>query len=98
MRRKVLWMTAVVFVCMMVFPAAAGRLSAQSSAAGVQHLEDTLRKAAVSCYAADGVYPPDLETLEERCGLQINRKRYAVHYEVFAGNRMPEITVLERKS
>ena len=98
MGRKMLWMMALVFLCALLFSAAAGRLSDQSRDAALLQLEDTVRKAAVSCYAADGVYPPDLETLEERCGLQINRERYTVHYEIFAGNRMPEITVLERNS
>ena len=96
MRKKVLWMSAAILVCAVLFLTAAGNLSAESSRTGALQLEETLRKAAASCYAADGVYPPDLEYLEERCGLQINRTLYTVHYEIFAANRMPEITVLER--
>ena len=48
-----------------------------------------------NCYAAEGVYPPTLEYMEEHYGIQIDRQRYTVHYEVFASNIMPDITVLE---
>lgn len=58
--------------------------------------EDTLRKAVVSCYALEGRYPPDVAYLQEQYGLQLNEEKYIVHYEVFAENIMPEITVLER--
>jgi len=61
-----------------------------------QQLEDSLRKAAVACYAAEGVYPPDLNYLTEHYGIQIDEDRYAVFYEVFAENLMPEITVVEK--
>ncbi len=60
-----------------------------------KQLERALRLGAVSCYATDGQYPATLESLEERCGIRIDRGRYAVFYEVFAENLMPEITVVE---
>jgi hypothetical protein len=50
----------------------------------------------VSCYALEGQYPPDIAYLQEQYGLQIDMDRYMVHYEVFAENIMPDITVLER--
>lgn len=62
---------------------------------GKELLEENLRKAAVSCYAAEGVYPPDLDYIQKHYGIQIDQNRYAVHYEVFASNLMPDITVLE---
>jgi hypothetical protein len=52
----------------------------------------------VACYAAEGVYPPDLDYLKEHYGLQINEERYTVFYEIFAENLMPAITVLEKES
>lgn len=61
-----------------------------------QQLETALRRGAVACYAAEGVYPPDLAYLEEHYGLQIDREHYTVIYEVYASNWMPEITILER--
>ena len=61
---------------------------------GRQQLEDSLRRAAVAYYAAEGVYPPTLEELLRRSGVQIDRERYHVFYEIFADNLMPDITVL----
>ena len=63
---------------------------------GRQQLETALRRAAVACYAAEGVYPPTLEYLSEHYGLRIDEDRYIVFYEIFAENLMPDITVLEK--
>ena len=63
-----------------------------------QLLEDAVRRSAVACYAAEGVYPPTLTYLEERYGLQIDTARYTVFYDVFAENLMPDITVLENEA
>lgn len=60
-------------------------------------LQEALTRAAVTCYAAEGVYPPDLDYLVEHYGIQINDDLYAVKYEVIASNLMPDITVLEKQ-
>lgn len=60
-------------------------------------LEDSLRRAAVSCYAIEGCYPPSLEYLTENYGVYIDAERYVVFYDVFAPNLMPDITVLARR-
>ena len=60
-----------------------------------------IRKASgscVACYAAEGVYPPDLAYLEEHYGVQIDEERFTVSYVVFGSNLMPDITVLEQGS
>ena len=62
---------------------------------GKEQLEQVLHKTAAACYAAEGIYPPDLEYLEEHYGIQVDRDRYTVMYDVFASNLMPDITVLE---
>ena len=62
---------------------------------GRRQLEDAVRRATVACYAAEGIYPPSVAYLEEHYGIQIDHKRYAVMYDVFASNLMPDITVLE---
>ena len=68
------------------------------SAEGKHQLEDALRRAAVACYAAEGIYPPNLDYLQEHYGIQIDASRYTVVYDVFASNLMPDITVLEQPS
>ena len=60
-----------------------------------RQLEEVLRRSAVACYAAEGIYPPDLAYLEEHYGIQINEERYVVSYDALAENLMPDITVLE---
>lgn len=62
----------------------------------LQQLEESLQRSAVACYAAEGVYPPDLAYLEEHYGVQIDEKRFVVYYDAFASNMMPDITVLEK--
>lgn len=64
--------------------------------AGRRQLENALRRSVAACYAAEGIYPPNLDYLRQHYGLQINEERYRVFYEVFAHNLMPEMTVLER--
>lgn len=61
-------------------------------------LEENLRLAAVACYAAEGVYPPDVDYLAEHYGVTVDGDRYTVFYEIFAENIMPQITVVEKKS
>ena len=61
-----------------------------------RRLEDAIRRNAVACYAAEGMYPPDLEYLEEHYGIQINRERFDVIYQPIAENLMPDITVIEK--
>lgn len=91
-----LWMPVlIVAVALLFFTALSNMGTGQSEEAKAQ-LEDALRRTAVSCYAAEGVYPPTLEYMEEHYGIQIDRTRYTVHYEVFATNIMPDITVLEK--
>ena len=71
-----------------------GNLSAGSKNEERQHLEDALRRAALSCYASQGYYPPDVGYIEERYGIQIDRESFAVFYDVFAENIMPQIDVV----
>lgn len=79
------------------FLTAVAHLQRGQSREGKAQLADAVRKAAVACYAAEGIYPPTLQYLQEHYGLQINEDRYVVFYEVFAQNMMPDITVLERE-
>jgi len=40
------------------------------------------------------MYPPDVAYLEDNYGVVINHDKYIVHYDVFAGNILPNITVI----
>ena len=71
-------------------------LSSGYTRQGRQQLEDALRRSAAACYAAEGIYPPNVNYLAEHYGVQWDTERYTVFYEIFADNIMPEITVLEK--
>ena len=77
------------------FFSALSNLSRDRALEDKHQLESALARAAVACYAAEGVYPPNIQYLEENYGVQINKELYTVKYEVIASNLMPDITVLE---
>ena len=103
MKRKTkttrLWLPVVLAVVVLsalllwFFPAV-NHLSAGQHEEGRAQLEMALRRATVACYATEGIYPPTLDYLKQHYGIQIDKSRYSVFYEIFADNLMPEITVL----
>lgn len=87
----------LLILCVLVwFLAGISRLEAESRSQGAAQLEEALRRGAAACYAAEGFYPPDLSYLQEHYALEYAENQYTVHYEVFADNLMPEITVVEK--
>ena len=52
-----------------------------------------IERAAVLCYALEGFYPPQLEHLEEKYGLIVDRDKFFVSYRTFGSNIRPEISV-----
>ena len=88
-------LAAAVLLC---FLAGLSGISESQSEEGRQQLEEAIHRAAVSCYAAEGFYPPNIDYLTEYYGLQIDNSRYTVDYVVFAENLMPDITVLEKNA
>lgn len=83
---------------LVLFSTAVSNLEDGRVSEGRRQLEDSIRRSAVACYAAEGVYPPDLAYLEEHYGIQVDTRRYTVYYSIFAENLMPDITVLENAS
>lgn len=103
MRKKTRAAGPMLFILMglgvlLVFLSGLSNLREGRRSEGRQQLEDAVRRSAVACYAAEGIYPPSLEYLEEHYGIQVDRDRYTVVYEVFASNLMPDVTVLENVS
>ena len=88
-------LTTAILLC---FLTALSNLEQGRSNEGKHQLETALHRAAVACYAAEGIYPPDLDYLCQHYGVQIDRDRYTVIYDAFASNLMPDITVLEQTS
>lgn len=93
LRALILPLAAV--AALLVFFTALNHVQQGNADEGKRQLEDSIRRAAVACYAAEGRYPATLEDLEERYGIQIDRERFTVYYEVYGDNLMPSITILE---
>ena len=92
------WLAALLAaLCLVLFISSLASVDRQQGEEGRQQLETALRRAAVACYAAEGVYPPTVEYLQQHYGVQIEEERYIVFYEIFANNLMPDITVLEKE-
>ena len=91
-KRSVLLVTAML-LCFLI---SLFRLERGHQEMGRQQLETALHRAAVACYAAEGFYPPDVSYLMDHYGLRYDADAYWVHYELFASNLMPDITVIEK--
>lgn len=91
-----IWFPALVTVILVFFLAAVSNLQAGNEEEGKEQLEQAIRRCAVTCYAAEGIYPPNVNYMKEHYGIQIDEEQYLVIYDIFAENLMPDITVLER--
>lgn len=102
MKKKVpKWLrgAGIVAVCvgiLVIFATAISNLNAGSDEEEKKQLEEAIRRGVITCYATEGVYPPDFAYVKEKYGIQVDETRYLVIYDAFAENLMPDITVLER--
>ena len=86
----------VILLVLVAFLAATANLESGQGEQRRLQLEEAIHRAAVTCYAVEGIYPPDLDHLRRHYGLQVDEKHFDVFYEVFGSNIMPDITVVER--
>ena len=63
---------------------------------GELSVRNAILNSAKQCSAIEGAYPSSLAYLEENYGLVVNRSDYAITYEVFADNVMPNVVVLAK--
>jgi hypothetical protein len=101
MKKKLHWVQKLWFPVLCVgilvfFVTAVSGLKDGNSEKEKAQLEEAIRRSVITCYAAEGVYPPDFAYVKEKYGLVVDESRYLVVYDVFAENLMPDITVLER--
>lgn len=72
----------------------ARQLGGKADAEGLELAEQSIRRAAVQCYALEGAYPQDLSHLVERYGVAVDEDRCRVDYIYIGSNLMPDITVV----
>ena len=94
--KKLITVTALICIVLLLFSFGISRLEQGQRREDKQILEEALRRTAVACYAAEGFYPPDVAYMQQHYGLRFDESRFAVRYEVFASNLMPDITVLDK--
>lgn len=93
---KAVWKIVCLLLVLLTFLLSVARLERGRQEQGVRVLEDALRRAAVACYASEGFYPSDADYLREKYGVTYDESRYQIHYDCFASNLMPDITVVEK--
>ena len=84
----------VAVVALLWFSTALDDLGSGQAQEQLKQVEEAVRRSSVASYAAEGVYPPSLEALQKRFGLQIDETHCIVHYKAIAQNLMPDITVI----
>lgn len=67
-----------------------------SSNEAMRLVTESIKRATITCYAIEGSYPPSFQYLKDNYSISIDENTFAVHYEIFASNIMPEITVIAR--
>lgn len=97
-KRIVRILSPLLAVCILLFfLTALSNVGEEKALKDKAQLEEALRRAAVSCYAIEGAYPPTLEYLVENYAVSYDEERFVIKYELFASNMMPDITVLDFK-
>lgn len=73
------------------------KMGTGQQAESLKQLDSSIRKAVLTCYATEGVYPPSMDYLQKNYGIQVDEERFTVFYEIYGDNLMPNITVMERQ-
>ena len=63
---------------------------------GIKTAEESIKRAIITCYSIESRYPDSYDYLAKYYGISVDLDQYAVHYEVFASNIRPNVTVVRR--
>ena len=89
--------TIAVFVVLIVlFNQGINNLTQANEEEALEAVRNAVTRAAIQFYALEGRFPPHLEYLEERFGLQLDHERFEIVYSAFGANIMPQIFVTPR--
>lgn len=94
---KMILIIAVLAAAIFCLQKATVKMNSGQRAESLKQLDQSIRKATMTCYATEGVYPPTIEYLEDNYGIQIDRSKFTVFYDVYGKNMMPDITVMENQ-
>lgn len=79
-----------------VFVAGISSVERGSDSAEMENLTTVINRDLVHCYASKGVYPKNLEYLEDKYGLSYDKDRYEIEYRPLGDNVLPEVVVKRR--
>ena len=79
----------------LLFTAMADNLSDQSASQQQVSLQLAIEHAITSCYALEGMYPPDLQYMKDHYGLIYDESLFYVDYQPIASNMRPVFYVLQ---
>lgn len=96
MKRKIFITILILALAVLCFSAGISRLEQNRHQEDKALLEEVLHRTAVACYASEGFYPPDVAYMQQHYGLRYDDSRYLVHYDRYASNLMPDITVMDK--
>ncbi|MDR2088405.1 MAG: hypothetical protein LBP73_03510 [Clostridiales Family XIII bacterium] len=91
---RVILPLALFLVALLLFVLAVSKIAGKSENEGIHLTEESIRRAAVQCYALEGVYPSDFAYLKEHYAVRPDESKYIIYYTYTASNLMPEIDVL----
>lgn len=88
-----------VFIAAAVFVTVTlGRASQASEQERLEQVRRTVENGVTLCYSVEGAYPQSVEYLTDNYGVVYDSEKYLVHYERFASNVRPVVTVIRRES
>ncbi len=94
---KIIGLFAILAAAVFCLLKGAERMEMGQQSESLKQLDNSIRKATLTCYATEGVYPPTIQYLKDNYGIQVDEDKYTVFYEIFGDNMMPDITVMEKQ-
>ena len=81
---------------MLLFNMGVNHLVSASEQEALESVRNAVTRAMIQFYAIEGYYPPSLDYLIDRYGIQVDRDRFIVHYNAFASNIRPQVIIMPR--
>jgi len=93
MKRHSFAAVATILLFLLFFYTSVENVKIRRDNENIHILEDAIIRSAVQAYSIEGFYPPDIQYIEDNYGLMVDHEKYAISYDVFASNIMPEVVI-----
>jgi len=91
--RGILITVAAFAVVLALLMAGLSQIDTRNASEQAASLKAAVLRAAVTCYAVEGRYPPNVAYLQANYGLTFDHDRFTVSIRAFADNILPDIAV-----